>query len=191
MCGASRTAQAPEAELRSLWVHRRVPPAVAAAAAAAALLLPAGGAAAARSPLRIDTAGIGPLTIGARTLPDALGTPQRTRAGSSERAAWADRGLAALLGTSGQVVGIVAWSSRWTTAAGIGPCSSERILRTRLGRQLQTVVTGSGVRALRAGSLVFALDDSGYVRAVLVAPRGGPVSALAALQAPACGKPSV
>jgi hypothetical protein len=154
---------------------------------------PGGAAAAARVPYLVDQAAIGAAPLGrtAEWYAEAFGTPRRDRlVGGLDRLVFEAHELAVLFRPGrDRAVAVVTWSSRYTTARQVGPCSRGSTLRSAYGRRLDTVVTGPAVAALRTGRLVFSITADGFVGAVLLAADG--VSPLVALEGAACGVPRV
>lgn len=147
-----------------------------------------------RAPFLIDQRGVGEAQLGqpAAAYVRLPGTPRRDRiAGGLDRLTLPAHELAVLFrsGSAG-AVGILSWSPRYTTAAGIGPCSASTALRRAYGIRLDTVARGGGLEALQLGRIAFAVDSDRFVRAVLV---GDPavLSPLVVLAVPPCGVPSV
>ena len=150
--------------------------------------------AAARPPFRIDQGGVGGVALGssAAAAERALGPGLREPAGGGlVRLRFPARESTVLLQpATGRVIGIVTWSALDTTGANVGPCSRAATVRAAYGNRLTAVAGGGGITALRLGRIVFAVGADGFVRAVLVADAAR-VPPLAALEAPACGQPSV
>lgn len=157
------------------------------------MLLLAATVGAARSPFLVDQNGVGSVLLGrtGASYRALFGDARRERLGGGlDRLVFDSRDIAVIVRpATDRVVAIVTWSSQHTTAAHIGPCSRLSTVRRAYGNKLVTVATGPSLVALRVGRVVFTADPDGFVNSVMVATADS--SPLLALDAPACGRPSV